>query len=375
MSLPNLDIEVPREEKIYYYQQAGKIAYEVLEEIKPLIKPGTKIIDICDKAQSLIIEKGGKPSFPCTVSINNIAAYYTSPDNDESVIPDVSIVKVDLGVHVNGFISNKAESFCFNDEHKSLIEASQQAWKNAMELVRVGTETNMLGVAVEDTVREFNYLPIRELSGNLLDRYQLHGNKILPNVRLPFGKADSVMEVDEFYAFETFATTGSGSVHTDQSKTYMYMLRPNRVALRSQGSREIRNHIFKEYFTLPFAERWITQQPNFHPARVRLTLRELKKSNGLIEFSVLSDIKDSFISQYQNTFFVTESGYKLTTLPPFDFEKPESIKEKEEQMEEAIKSITEQVEKAKEEKSSEEESKPVKTAKKKTTKKKKASEE
>ena len=328
--IPDLNLEISREEKVYYYNLAGKIAHEVFEEITPLVKPGTKVLDICDKATSLIYEKGGRPSFPACVSINNIAAYYSSPDADETVIPEGSVVKVDLGTHVNGFIAAKADTFCFNDEYASLVEAVHQSWKNAMELVRVGTETNMIGVAVEDSIREFNYLPIRELSGNLIDRYQLFGNKMLPNVRLPFGKADSVMELDEAYTFETFATTGSGSVHTDQSKTFIYMLKPERTMLRSQESRKVQHHIFREYFTLPFAEHWVTSHPDYHPARVRLTLRELRKSNGVVEFSVLSDIKESFISQYQNTFFITDTGYKVTTLPPFDFEKPESIKEKEE---------------------------------------------
>ncbi len=371
--IPDLNLEVPLEEKIYYYNQAGKIAYEVFEEITPMVKPGAKVIDICDKATALIIEKGARPSFPASVSINNIAAYYSSPDDDETVIPEGSVVKVDIGAHVNGFIANKADTFSFNEEYKSLVEAAHQSWKNAMELVRVGTETNMIGVAVEDTIREYNYLPIRELSGNLIDRYQLFGNKMLPNVRLPFGKADSVMELNEAYAFETFATTGSGSVHTDQSKTYVYMLKPERVMLRSQGSRDVQHYIFKEYFTMPFAEHWITSNPQFHPARVRLTLRELRKSNGVVEFSVLSDIKESFISQYQNSFLVTESGYNVLTLPPFDFEKPESIKEKEEKLEEAIKEVTEKKEKVEEAKDSEDKekktTKTTKKASKKTTKK------
>ena len=117
--IPDLNLEVPREEKLYYYQLAGKIAYEVFEEITPMVKPGAKLLDICDKATALILEKGGKPAFPTTVSINNIAAYYSSPDDDETVIPDDSVVKVDLGVHVNGFIANKADTFCFNEKYAS----------------------------------------------------------------------------------------------------------------------------------------------------------------------------------------------------------------------------------------------------------------
>ena len=57
--IPDLNLEVPREEKLYYYQLAGKIAYEVFEEITPMVKPGAKLLDICDKATALILEKGG----------------------------------------------------------------------------------------------------------------------------------------------------------------------------------------------------------------------------------------------------------------------------------------------------------------------------
>ncbi|MHA2362634.1 MAG: type II methionyl aminopeptidase [Candidatus Hodarchaeales archaeon] len=345
MSLPQLDKEIPREERIYYYRQAGKTTYEIFEEVKALVKPGVKIIDICSKTRELIFDKGAKPSFPCVVAINNIATHFTSPFEDETVIPQNSVVKLDIGCHINGFIANKAETICFNDEYKSLVEAVEKAWENAMEIVRVGTETSMIGVAVEDTIREYGYLPIKDLTGNQLDRYQLHGDKVLPNVRMPYSKADSVMEVDEAYAFDTFATTGSGSVHQDQTKIYINMLRPTRVPLRSKASREIRNHIFKEYFTLPFAERWLMEVPEFHPARVRLTLRELKRSNGVIEFPVLSDTKESFISQYKNTFYVTDEGYVVLTQPPFDFQKPESIKAAEETIENNTEMIVEKEEK------------------------------
>jgi hypothetical protein len=35
------------------------------------------IIDVCEKAEALIRQKG-KPAFPCNVSINEVAAHYTS---------------------------------------------------------------------------------------------------------------------------------------------------------------------------------------------------------------------------------------------------------------------------------------------------------
>ncbi|MBT8171596.1 M24 family metallopeptidase, partial [Candidatus Bathyarchaeota archaeon] len=70
MAIPSEDLEK--------YQIAGKIAREVREEIKKTVKEGMPVIDICEKVEGWTREKGGKPAFPCNVSINEIAAHYTS---------------------------------------------------------------------------------------------------------------------------------------------------------------------------------------------------------------------------------------------------------------------------------------------------------
>ena len=261
--------ERSEEEQVYYLKLAGKICYEVFQEIAPTIKPGAKVLDIISATEKLIFEKGARPSFPVNISINNVAAHYTSPANDETIIPEGSIVKFDMGTHIDGFISDKAESFCFNDELKLLKDASYEAWKAGMELVRAGLETSMIGVAVEEKIREFNYLPIRELAGHRLERYKLHGTKSLPNIKLPFAKANSTLEAKESYALETFATTGSGSVHDVKSKTYIYMLLPQKVPVRAREAKVIRNYAFREFSTMPFAERWLMVTPDFNPGRVR----------------------------------------------------------------------------------------------------------
>jgi methionyl aminopeptidase len=58
-----------------------------MEEIKNFVREDMPIIEVCEKAERLIRKKGGKPAFPCNVSINEIAAHYTSPPNDKSKIP------------------------------------------------------------------------------------------------------------------------------------------------------------------------------------------------------------------------------------------------------------------------------------------------
>jgi len=62
------------EEAIEKFKFSGKILRETREEMKRFVREGMPIIEVCEKAERLIREKGGKPAFPCNVSINEIAA-------------------------------------------------------------------------------------------------------------------------------------------------------------------------------------------------------------------------------------------------------------------------------------------------------------
>ncbi|HDI12206.1 MAG TPA: M24 family metallopeptidase, partial [Candidatus Bathyarchaeota archaeon] len=103
------------------YRQAGEIAAEVREKMKRYVKEGMRIIEICEKAERLIKKRGGKPAFPCNISVNEIAAHYTSPPNDERRIPKGAVVKIDIGVHVDGYVADTAATVSFNPQYEELV--------------------------------------------------------------------------------------------------------------------------------------------------------------------------------------------------------------------------------------------------------------
>ena len=86
---------------------AGKIAAEVREWSKQLIKPGTKLLDIANAIEAKIREKGAVPGFPVNLSLNETAAHYTPILNDTLILSD-HIIKVDIGVSYNGAIGDTA---------------------------------------------------------------------------------------------------------------------------------------------------------------------------------------------------------------------------------------------------------------------------
>jgi len=106
------ELEKEAEEKqheIESLRKAGKIAQEVKSFIKPRIKIDTKVLDLIESTESKIVELGGSCAFPVNIGINNIAAHYTSPLKDDNlVIKNGDIVKIDLGVHIEGYIVDTA---------------------------------------------------------------------------------------------------------------------------------------------------------------------------------------------------------------------------------------------------------------------------
>jgi len=298
--------EVEEEEKFEKYRKAGQIAVKIRKELGQLVKVGTPVIEICNRVESLIKELGGSPAFPCNVSINNIAAHYTSPPNDETVIEDNSIVKVDFGVHIDGFIADTAITFDLNSGFEKLKEAAEEALRIAIENIKPGVKTNDIGKLIHEKIREYGYTPIRDLSGHLLDEYSLHGAKIIPNITLPHGEP---IEVGEVYAVETFASTGSGTVH-EKPYAYIYRILPVRIPVRFSSSRKLLKLASERFKGLPFAERWLVKDI---PA-IRLAIKELTTKGILYEYRVLADERESMVAQAEHTIIVTEDGCEITTM-------------------------------------------------------------
>ena len=124
------EAEIEAEEKkikLESLNKAGKIAQEVKKYIKPKIQVGTKVLNLIENTEKKIVELGGGWAFPVNVSINNIAAHYTSPIKDDDLtIKEGDLVKIDLGVHIDGYIVDTAFTVSFNDDKslENIIQAT-----------------------------------------------------------------------------------------------------------------------------------------------------------------------------------------------------------------------------------------------------------
>ncbi|MFX1295294.1 MAG: type II methionyl aminopeptidase [Promethearchaeota archaeon] len=302
------EVEEEDDQKKYeYYKKAGALHYKARKIAEPLIKVGAKVVKICDTIENFILENEGQLAFPVNISINNIAAHYTaSGPTDQTAIQKGDIVKVDIGVHIEGYIADGAFTVSFNDSVEKLVEASEAALQAVINSIKPGRETHKLGAVAEAAIKSLGYRPVRDLSGHILEQWELHGKKTIPAVTLPAGEK---IEEGEVYALEFFATTGSGSVH-DLPPTYIYNLVPVKRPVRSKAARQIIREINKKYKTLPFARRWLMRDLK---AGVLLGIRELTRIGLLHEYHPLAEHKGIYISQAEDTVIVEHDGCTVTT--------------------------------------------------------------
>ena len=297
--------ENEKKKKIDSLHKAGDIHKKVMEFIKPMIKPGASVLEICEKAEEKIAELGGLVGFPANIAINEVAAHYTSPLGDETLIKDEDVVKVDIGVAVEGWVADGAATINFNksDKCKNLPLAVETAVKAGLMLIKPGVSVRDIGKKTEEVIRQFGYYPISDLTGHKIEQYELHGGKIIPNTKN--GPAMK-FEVGEVYGFEVFASTGLGSVRSS-SNTYIFSIVRSAVPkIRNKIGRKILDYVAEKYLTLPFSERDVLKQ---FPIG-RFGLKELV-DNGILHRHPVIREEGAFIAQYENTIMITEDGYEL----------------------------------------------------------------
>ncbi|WP_456367840.1 type II methionyl aminopeptidase [Thermococcus sp.] len=287
--------------------RAGEIAKQVKKEVLDLIKPGASLYDIAEFVEKRIIELGGKPAFPCNLSLNEIAAHYTPYKGDNTVLREGDYLKLDLGVHVDGYIADTALTFRVGMEEDELMEAAREALDNAIATVRAGVMVRDVAKAIEETIRGRGFNPIVNLSGHKIERYKLHAGVSIPNV---YRQADTyVLKEGDVFAIEPFATTGAGQViEVPPALIFMYVRdRP----VRMLQARRLLAHIKREYKTLPFAYRWL--QGFLPEGQLRLALSQLDKVGAIYSYPILREIRGGMVAQFEHTVIVEKDAALVTT--------------------------------------------------------------
>lgn len=288
------------------YLKAGEIAKEIKVFARNLIKPGMKLIDIAEAIDEKILELGGESAFPVNLGLNEYAAHYTPAPNDETIAE--GILKIDFGVHIDGFIADTAISIDLTptSEFKEMIELNEKVLAAATKAVRPNMKVRDVGDAVHEVMKEKQdkFAIIKTLCGHALDKNIIHTSPTISNYK----NSNTTKLDDVAFAVEPFVTTGVGDIFEGKGGG-IYVLAGD-GAIRDRDARELVEFIYEEYETRPFCERWLVKA-GF--TRLKFILGMLVKQGVLYEYPVLVEKSRKPVSQVENTFLISDNKVYCTT--------------------------------------------------------------
>ena len=207
----------------YNYEKLRKAAEchrQVRKFAQKNIKPGRRLIDICDEledANRRLIQEDKLNcgiAFPTGCSINHVAAHFTPNPGDEKVLQYDDVCKIDFGTHVDGLIIDCAFTVAFNPTYDTLLQAVKEATNTGIYHAGIDSRLGEIGEAIQETMESYEVeikgkiypvKAIRNLNGHSIAPYRIHAGKSVPIVK---GREMTKMEEGEVFAIETFGSTG-----------------------------------------------------------------------------------------------------------------------------------------------------------------------
>ncbi len=286
------------------YIKAGKIASEVREYARTQDHTGRTLSEICNDVENEIIKKGGEPAFPVNVSLNDIAAHYTAEPNDPTVVKNTDVLKIDVGVHIDGYIADTAVTVSYDPKYQDLIDIAQRALDEAIGIARSNTRVSDIGRIIEKTITKYGCKPIQNLSGHSLERYTIHAGQSIPNI-WTIGHSFN-LSVNNVYAIEPFVTTkdGQGIVYEGKVKNIFGIA--SRKRTKDQRADEFLGYLWNKFKTLPFALRWIVK--DYEEKEALSLLETLLKKKNVHAYPILVEGSNRIVVQAEHTIIPQESS-------------------------------------------------------------------
>jgi methionyl aminopeptidase len=281
------------------YMRAGKLAREMRAWILENVSVPQSCLEIATGIEAEIARRGGQPAFPTGIGINRVTAHFAPQEDDQTRISSSDLVKIDYGVHFDGYIADTAVTMTENPDYQRLMEATRRALEAAIGVVKRDPRTGEIGKAIEAAAKQEGFKTINNLSGHTLEQYTVHAGKSIPNVYAP---NQPVLKRDEVFAIEPFLTLGSAAGYVvddpvDKRVTIYSLIMRKRTGAKELD--ELVDHIWAARKSLPFTPRWLTKE--FKRERLMQLLAELERRRIVRGYPTLVEASGAPVAQFEHT--------------------------------------------------------------------------
>ncbi|OWZ73828.1 methionine aminopeptidase, type II [Cryptococcus neoformans] len=304
-------------------RRAGEVHRQVRAYAQKAVKPGmtmTEIANLIEDGTRAVVEENGFESgigFPTGLSVNEVAAHYTPNPGDKQVLQQRDVMKVDFGVHVNGRIVDSAFTMSFEPTWDKLLEAVKDATNTGIREAGIDVRMCDIGEAIQEVMESYEVevngkvYPVKSISnlnGHSITPYTIHGGigtrpgKSVPIVKQHGSDKDETkMEEGEYFAIETFGSTGRGRVIEEGACSH-YALNsaaPEKYQGHHQSAKSLLASVKRNFGTLPFCRRYLDHvgEKNY-----LLALNTLVREDFIADYPPLVDPQPgAMTAQFEHT--------------------------------------------------------------------------
>lgn len=181
-------------EEILIMAEGGKRLAFILEQLLQLVRPGVTALEIEKRANELIDEAGGSPSFKMVpgyrwaTCINFNEGVVHGIPTGRKILPG-DLVSIDIGLFYQGFHSDVAwtvvagESWDKNQKEiklkRQFLLAGERTIKKVLETIEPDWEIKDISCVIQEGISKAGFFPVRSLTGHGIGR-KLHELPAVP---------------------------------------------------------------------------------------------------------------------------------------------------------------------------------------------------
>ncbi|XP_012679716.1 proliferation-associated protein 2G4b isoform X1 [Clupea harengus] len=319
------------------YKMGADIANLAVRMMVEIAKPGVSVLSLCEKGDAFVMAETSKvfkkekdikkgTAFPTCVSVNNCVCHFSPLKSDvDYMLKDGDLVKVDLGVHVDGFISNVAHSFVVGANKDNpvtgrkadVIKAAHLCAEAALRLVKPGNQNSQVTEAWNKIAESFKCTAIEGMLSHQLKQHVIDGDKTIiqnPTEQQRKDHEKAEFEVHEVYAVDVLISSGEGKAKDSGQRTTVYKRDPSKqYGLKMKTSRMFFSEVERRFDAMPFTLRAFEDE-----GKARLGVVECAKHELLQPFNVLHEKEGEFVAQFKFTVMLMANGPLRITGGPLE---------------------------------------------------------
>jgi len=190
-----MSVTIKSNREIELMREAGKILFNVLNELEKALKPGMSTLDIDRLGEELIRSYDCIPSFlnyngyPASICVSLNDEVVHGIPNKKRIIHEGDIVSLDAGVIYKGYQSDAARTYGVgevSEEARRLMDVTKQSFFEGIQYAKAGNHLYDISKAIQKYVESNGFSIVRDLVGHGIGT-ELHEEPQIPNFK-PMGR-------------------------------------------------------------------------------------------------------------------------------------------------------------------------------------------